>query len=195
MSSPEEIQAQIERTRNELSGDVDRLADKVSPSAAVSRQVDKVKGRGTALKDRVLGSADDSSGLRGAGDSVGSAAGSARDAAGSARDAAAGAPQKVRQQAQGNPLGAGLVAFGIGLVLGSLAPASNAEQQLASAAEGKARQLAEPAKQVGQDMAEQLKPAVQGAVEEVRSTAQDAAQTTTEQAKSAKDDVQAPLQS
>ena len=188
MSSPEQIQAQIERTRSELSGDVDRLADKVSPSAVVGRQVDRVRGRGTALKARVMGSADDSSGLRGAGDSVGSAAGSARDAA-------AGAPQKVRQQTQGNPLGAGLVAFGIGLVLGSLAPASDAEQQLASAAEGKARQLAEPAKQLGQDMADQVKPAVQGAVEEVRSTAQDAAQTTTEQAKSAKDDVQAPLQS
>ncbi|WP_375501758.1 DUF3618 domain-containing protein [uncultured Jatrophihabitans sp.] len=188
MSSPEEIQAQIEQTRNELSGNVDRLADKVSPSAVVGRQVDKVKGRGTALKERVMGSSDDSSGLRGAGDSVGSAAGSAKDAA-------TGAPQKVKQQAQGNPFGVGLVAFGIGLVLGSLAPASEAEQQLAAAAEGKARQLAEPAKQLGQDMAEQLKPAVQGAVEEVRSSAQDAANTTTEQAKSAKEDVQAPLQS
>ena len=188
MTSPAEIQQQIEQTRTELSSNVDALADKVSPSAAVGRSVERVKGRSSAIKERVMGSADSSSGLRGAGDSVGSAAGTARDAATSA-------PQKLRQQAQGNPLGAGLVAFGIGLVLASLAPATDAEQQLASTAEGKARQLAEPAKHLGQDMAEQLKPAVQGAVEEVRSTAQDAARTTTEQAKSAKEDVQAPLQS
>jgi len=42
--SPDEIRADIERTRQELGSDVDALADKVSPSKIVDRQVDKVRG-------------------------------------------------------------------------------------------------------------------------------------------------------
>ncbi len=42
--SPDQIRADIERTRGELGSDVDALADKVSPSKIVERQVDKVRG-------------------------------------------------------------------------------------------------------------------------------------------------------
>ena len=41
--SPDQIRAEIEKTRRELGGDVDALADKVSPSKIVDRQTDKVK--------------------------------------------------------------------------------------------------------------------------------------------------------
>lgn len=187
MSNPEEIQEQIERTRADLSDNVDRLTEKVSPQRVVGRQVDRVKTRAGGLRDRVMGSSDDGGGLRGAGDSIGSAAGSAKDAVGSA-------PQAVRQQTRGNPLAAGLIAFGVGMVLSSLLPASSAEQQLASQAEDKAKDLAEPLKQAGQQLAQDLKPAAQDAVEQVKSSAQDAAQQTTEHAKSATEDVKAPLQ-
>lgn len=187
MTSPQEIQNQIERTRADLSDDVDRLTEKVSPPRVVGRQVGRVKSGATSLRDRVMGSADDGSGLRGAGDSLGSAAGSAKDAVG-------GTPQAVRQQTVGNPLAAGLVAFGVGMVISSLLPPSGAEQQLASQAEDKAKQLAEPVKQAGQQLAQDLKPAAQDAVEQVKSTAQNAAEQTTEHAKSAAQDAKAPLQ-
>jgi hypothetical protein len=197
MSSPEEIQAQIERTRADLSTDVDRLTDKVTPSHVASRQVERIKSRGSSLRDRVMGSADDNTGIRGAGDSVGSAVGSTKDsvtsAVGSAREAVGSAPQAARAQARGNPLAAGLVAFGVGMVIAALMPASDAEQQVAAQAEAKAKELAEPVKQAGQQMAQDMKPSVQSAVEEVKSTAQDATQQTTEQAKSAAQDVQAPI--
>ena len=39
MSSPEEIRAEIERTRQNLSRDVNALEDKVSPSHIASRRV------------------------------------------------------------------------------------------------------------------------------------------------------------
>jgi hypothetical protein len=187
VSSPQQIQEQIEHTRTELSDNVDRLTEKVSPPRVVGRQVDRVKSQASGLKDRVMGAAPDGSTLRSAGDSLGSAAGSAKDALGSA-------PDTVRSQARGNPLAAGLVAFGLGMVISSLLPASQAEQQLASQAEDKAKELAEPVKQVGQQIAEDIKPTAQEAVEQVKSTAQDAAQQTTEQARSAADDVKAPLQ-
>ena len=187
MSNPEAIQQQIEHTRADLSDDVDRLTEKVSPPRVVGRQVDRAKSRASSLKDRVMGSSDQGSGLRGAGDSLGSAAGSAKDAVSSA-------PDTVRAQTQGNPLGAGLVAFGVGMVISSLLPPAQAEQHLASRAEDKAKELAEPVKQAGQQLAEDLKPAAQDAVQHVKSTAQGAAQQTTDQARSAAEDVKAPLQ-
>lgn len=187
MSDPQAIQQQIEQTRAGLSEDVDRLSEKVSPPRVVGRQVDRIKTRAGSITGRVMGSTDGGSGLRGAGDSLGSAAGRARDTV-------ASAPQTVRQQAQGNPLAAGLVAFGVGMVISSVLPASQPEQQLAAQAEEKAKELAEPAKQAGQQIVDDLKPAAQDAVQQVKSTAQDAAQHTTEQAKSAAEDVTAPLQ-
>ena len=72
MSSPEEIQQDIERTRSQLSNDVDRLTEKVTPGKVIGRQVDTVKSRANSLKDRVMGSSDDSSGLHGAGDALSS---------------------------------------------------------------------------------------------------------------------------
>jgi gas vesicle protein len=187
MSSPQEIQRDIEQTRTELSGNVDRLTEKVSPGGVARRRVDKIKGGAASVRDRVMGSASEGSGLRGADDSVSSVAADAKDTL-------ASAPQTVRSQTQGNPLAAGLVAFGLGMVLSSLAPPSSAERQLASNAEAKAKDLAEPVKEAGQQIAQDLKQPVQDAVDQVKSTAQDAAQHTTEQAKSAAQDVKAPLQ-
>ena len=126
--------------------------------------------------------------------SVGSATSGAGTGISGATDTLGGAPSAVRDRTQGNPLAAGLVAFGLGMVISSLIPPSDAEQQLAARAEDKAKDLAKPLKQAGQQVAEDLKPAAQQAAEQVKSTAQDAAQHTTEQAKSAADDVRAPLQ-
>ena len=42
-SDPEEIRADIERTRTELSRDVDALGEKVKPGNVARRQVDRVR--------------------------------------------------------------------------------------------------------------------------------------------------------
>jgi hypothetical protein len=43
-NDPDEIRADIERTRAALSDDVDDLAESVKPKNVAQRQVDKVKG-------------------------------------------------------------------------------------------------------------------------------------------------------
>src|SRR3954451_2717691 len=100
MSSPEQIQRDIEGTRQSLSADVDRLTEKVSPGRGVSRRVDRVKGSATTLKERIMGSMPDTDSLRSAGGSAGSGLSSATDAVGSAAssvgDAVSSAPQAVR---------------------------------------------------------------------------------------------------
>jgi len=191
VSDPETIQQQIERTRADLSQNVDQLTEKVSPPRVVGRQVDRVKSQATSLRDRVMGSAEYGTGLRGAGDSVGSAADTAKE---TVKQTLSAAPQTARAQTQGNPLAAGLVAFGLGMVISSLLPASQPEKELAARVEDKAKDLTEPAKQAGQQIVDELKPAVQDAAEQVKSSAQHAAQATSAQAKSKTEDVTAPLQ-
>jgi len=101
--SPEEIRREIDRTRAELSGDVQTLTEKVSPSRAMGRQVERTRNAMTRAKERVMGSDSGSDGgvLASAKDSVADTASSIADAAGSA-------PEAARKQAQGNPIAAGL---------------------------------------------------------------------------------------
>lgn len=186
--SPEEIRARIEQTRAELGGDVDALADKVTPSKIVGRQTDKVKGAVGSVKDRVFGVADDVKS---------SVSGHSGDATGALSDA----KDTVQAKAQGNPLAVGLIAFGVGLLAASLIPASTKEKHVASDLKEKAQPLVEQvtdaAKEVGQnlkepaqDAAAAVKDAATGAVDTVRSEATSAADEVKDQAQQSRDTVQ-----
>ena len=54
----EQLKAEIARTREDLGGDLDLLAEKVTPSKVVGRRVDAAKGALSGVKERVMGSAD-----------------------------------------------------------------------------------------------------------------------------------------
>ena len=181
--SPDVIRADIERTREELGADVDALADKVTPSKIVGRQTDKVKGALGSLRDRVMGVADDAGS---------SASGLAHGAADAARD--------VKAKAEGNPLAVGLIAFGVGLVVASLIPASAKEKQLAESvkqqAEPLVNEVASVAKEVASDLKEPareaataVKDSAQGAFETVKDEATDQADTVADRAKAARENV------
>ena len=143
-SDPDVIRRQIEDTRRELSYDVDALNEKVNPARVVDRRVTAAKGRMTPLKEKVMGSAQDttssahgmaSNAAGSVQDAASSAAGAVQDAASSAVGAVQQAPDAVVRQTQGNPLAAGLIAFGVGWLVSSLLPASEKEKQLAQQAE------------------------------------------------------------
>ena len=206
-SDPDVIKRQIEETRRELSYDVDALNEKVNPARVVDRRVTAAKGRITNLKEKVMGSAQDttyqaqgmaSNAAGSVQNAASSAVGTVQDAASSAAGAVQQAPDAIVRQTQGNPLAAGLIAFGVGWLVSSLMPASEKEKQLAMQAESAVREhkdaLLEPAKQAAQEMGEQLKPAAQDAVESVKATAQDAAATVKAEGQSAAEDVQGQAQ-
>jgi gas vesicle protein/ElaB/YqjD/DUF883 family membrane-anchored ribosome-binding protein len=217
-NDPEVIRRQIEETRRELSYDVDALNEKVNPARVMDRRVTAAKGRMTGLKDKVMGTAQDTTySVQGAASNAAgsvqgvasnaagtvqatasNAAGTVQDAASSAVGAIQAAPDMAIRQTQGNPLAAGLIAFGVGWLVSSLLPATQREQQLAQQAESAIREnkdmLMAPAKQAAQEIGEQLKPAAQDAVESVKSTAQDAAATVKEEGQSAAQDVQGQAQ-
>ncbi len=206
-SDPDVIRRQIEDTRRELSYDVDALNEKVNPARVMDRRVSAAKNRMTRMKERVMGTVDEttSSAQGMASNAAGtmqhaatSAADTVSNAASSAATAVQQAPDTIVRQTQGNPLAAGLIAFGAGWLIGSLLPATEKEKELAQQAETAVREnkdaLLEPAKHAAQEMGEQLKPAAQQAVEEVKSTAQYAAQTVKEEGQAAAQDVQGQAQ-
>ena len=170
--TPEEIRAEIERTRAGLSYDVDTLADKVNPTSIAHRQTDKVKGKFTTMKESVMGTAHSG---------TSSVSGAASGAADSAKETAHQAVGK----AKGNPLAVGLIAFGVGALVASLIPASDAEQELAATAKDKAGPAVDAAKGAAQDVAQNLKEPAQEAFASVKDTAQEAASTVQDDARSA----------
>ena len=150
-NDPEQIRREIERTRSELSDNVNALGDKVNPGSIAKRQVGRVRGAATSVKDAVLGSASE------AADSAGSAA----DALG---DAVSDAPGAVARKAQGSPIAAGLIAFGAGLLVSSLLPASRVEQQAAEKIKDTAQPMVDGLTDTAKDMAENLKEPAQQAM-------------------------------
>ncbi|RLK52554.1 DUF3618 domain-containing protein [Microbacterium telephonicum] len=170
--SPDEIRADIERTRRELGGDVDALADKVNPSKIVDRQVDRVRGVFGSVRDRVMGAADDAeSSLSGAASSVGDV------------------KDRVVAKAEGNPLAVGLIAFGVGLVVASLIPASSKEKDLAATVKDQAQPLVDEVTDVAKEVGEHLKEPAQDAVTAVKESAQDSADVVRGEAEAAADEV------
>ena len=186
-ATPDELRDQIEATRAGLSSTVDTLADRVSPSAVAHRKADQVRGAFGSARDAVMGKAHDASGRLP--QTAGSVRDSASDTGGSVSDAVSGAPAAVRSRAQGSPLAAGLIAFGAGMLLSALIPASQAEQQAALTVKDKAGPLVEEAKTQAQQAKDALQPAAQDAVAQVKDAATDAVATTKGQASDAAGEV------
>src|SRR6185295_17313517 len=103
---------------------------------------------------------------------------SVQDAASTAAGAVQDAPQAIRRQTRGNPLAAGLIAFGAGWLVSSLLPATRREQELADQAKQVAQEKVAPvAQQVAGEVRENLREPAQQAVDSVKATAQDAKDT------------------
>jgi len=172
---PDRIRSDIESTRNTLTRNVDLLAEKTSPAKAARRQW------GT-LKEKVMGSAPKQA-TQDATASVKDAAGTVKDAAGTVTDTVKDTPQKVAGATQGNPLAAGVIAFGIGLLAASVIPASDLEKRAGRQVKDNASDLVEPLKEPAREVVDEVKGSVQDAAQEVKGTAADAAQTTKEEAR------------
>ncbi|MCX6498672.1 MAG: DUF3618 domain-containing protein [Arthrobacter sp.] len=181
--NPDAIRADIEATRARLGTNVDAVADKVTPSHIVQRQTDRVKDAVFGVKEKVMGAADHTAG------SVHSTGGSAASHLNDAGSAVADAPHRAKVKAQGNPLAAGLIAFGAGLLVSSLIPASQKEREAADALKTAAEPLTTELSQAAQHVAEGLKEPAQEAMENVKATAADAAQNVKGEGQTAVSDV------
>lgn len=119
IDDPDRLRGDIERTQLRLRGDVDEFADRVSPTRVVERGVDRARATAGRWKDTVMGSEP----------------GPLPDAVSAAADSVQDAPRAVRAQVRGNPVAAGLIAFGAGWLAASLLPTAGRERQVAEQAQ------------------------------------------------------------
>jgi len=180
-SDADKIRADIERTRGELGSNVDALADKVTPSKIMHRQTDKVKGALGSVKDQVLGVASD------ARDSV-------RDAASSTGDGVSNVSDTAVAKAKGNPVAVGLIAFGVGLLVSSLIPATEKEKELATGVKDAAQPLLSQASDAAKEVADNLKEPAQQAAAAVKDSATEAVDAVKTEASTAAETVKGSAQ-
>jgi ElaB/YqjD/DUF883 family membrane-anchored ribosome-binding protein len=170
--SAEQLRREIEYTRGDLSDTLEAIGDRVSPGRMMERRKNRLVYGLQNARDRVMGTASD------AGSAVG-------DAAGGAVETLKQTPDTVRQQAQGNPLAAGAIAVGVGVLLASIFPASDKERRAADQLIDKAEPLKEELNEAGREMAEHLKEPAREAVDQVKDAASEATQAVTDTAKEA----------
>jgi len=149
-----------------MSNTLDAIGDHVSPGRIIERRKNRVVNTVAGARDRVMGSATDTSE--------------------NMADGVKGIPDAVTTKTQGSPLGAGLVAFGLGFVAAAVFPPSSKEKQVAGQLMANAEPLKDELVDAGKQIADDLKAPAQasldhvkesatGAAQEVKSTAADAA--------------------
>jgi ElaB/YqjD/DUF883 family membrane-anchored ribosome-binding protein len=169
--SAEELSMQIEDTRGDLARDVDALTDRVSPSRIVERRRAATRTRMHQLRSKVMGTARDGQHAAGS---------TAQQAADTVSGTTQDAMSSIEDRVEGSPLAAGVIAFGAGMVLAALIPASDAEAQAAERVVDTAKEHGQPvmdeAKSVGQEMGESLKQSAAEAGQQVKDAAQGSAE-------------------
>lgn len=203
--NPDVIRADIEATRARLGTNVDAVADKVTPSNIVHRQTDKVRDAVTGVKEKIMGAADTATtkvhdttttgtghttnAMHSAGDSLHQASDTVSAKLSDAGQAVSHTPDQVKAKTAGNPLAAGLIAFGAGLLVSSLIPPSQKEREAADQLKTAAQPLATQVTDAAKTMAQDLKEPAQEAMENVKATATDAAQNVKTEGQQAATDV------
>ncbi|MEV4481749.1 DUF3618 domain-containing protein [Micromonospora coxensis] len=172
-SDPDHIRAEIEATRTDLSANVDALTHRANPKRAVTAPVSRARGRLSRAVDKVMGTAQHA--REAGGQHASSTAHRTTDALSSAGQHARDLPRASRERTEGNPLAAGLIAFGVGLLASSLIPSSGREQEitgrLKQQAQAHSGQLGRQAADLAHQAQNNLRGPAQQAAEAVKATA------------------------
>lgn len=160
----------VEATRADLSRNLDELTDKVNPQRVVQRRKDAARQGLSSVKDKVMGSAQDARDRVSGGTSSG---------AGSVKGSAQQGVGALESTTAGNPITAGLVAFGAGMLISALLPASTKEAEAARRVVETAKEQGQPllddVKSRGQDLGKDLGDKAAQAAQDVKAQAQDSA--------------------
>ena len=171
-ATAEELKYDIDRQRADLERDFDMIGDKVSPRRMVERRTDAAKSRIRRMRDAVMGTVE---GVQG---SVQDGGSSVRDKAGDLASGAGhmvtSAPDRIEHGTQGNPLVAGAVAFGFGLLVATVLPPSRSERRMAHRVQPQLEHAMQSAMESGREVVDEVRPAVEQAGNELGAAAKDA---------------------
>lgn len=181
--SAEELRREIEMTREHMGETIDAIGDRVIPRRIVERRRNRMRASYWAARDAVMGRSNDAVGSMG---SMASHTGGAiGEGVGHLAERVTDLPAEASRHTQGSPLGAGLIAFGAGLVLAAVIPPSDAEKEVASKVKDAAEPLVSDAKEMGKELASTLQSDGKDAGDALMETARHAAESVKETATNA----------
>jgi hypothetical protein len=185
-----ELRRAAEAQRERMGDTLDAIGDRLSPERMLERRKAAVRFRWQRMRDSVMGSPGyEEPVTQRVRERASDAAHSAGDSVQSATDQVRRAPQMVADQARGNPVAAGVIAFGAGALLATLIPPSRTEQRLVSEAQPQLQHAADELKSVGRDVAEDAKEHARDAMDTVKSAGAEATQHVRDDAGDAADHV------
>ena len=120
----QELRRESHERREAIARDVDLVADRVAPGRIADRQKAKLRQGVGGIRDSLFGTPDRHRGTPRTDESLTQRA---SDTFANARHAA---PEAVGDFTEGNPLAAGLIGIGIGLLAATLIPSSPEEQRV-----------------------------------------------------------------
>ena len=181
-----ELRLDAQHQRERMGETLEAIGDRLSPERIVARRKAAVGQRFRNVKEAVMGSPDydefggNGGGLRGRAEGMAS---SASDALQGATQQVQQAPQAIAAQASGNPLAAGIVAFGLGALFATVLPKTRTEQHLVEEARPQLESAAEELKDVGRAVAADAKERTTSAVAEVKAAGESATGSVRDQAR------------
>jgi hypothetical protein len=185
-ATEDQLKHDAERQRARMGDTLEAIGDRLSPERMVERRKAAVGQTFRKMKESVMGSPGYQ---EPATERLRAQASSARDSASSAVQTASEhmqqAPQALADQARGNPVAAGIVAFGAGALLASLLPTSRTEQRVVEEAKPQVQGAAEQLKAAGRDVASDAADHARDAAEAVKSTGAEAGSHVRDQAEAA----------
>jgi gas vesicle protein len=191
-----ELKRHAEQDRARLGETLEAIGDRLSPQRVAQRRKAAVGQGFRHLRESVMGSpgyvepvtqrarAQTQHAAASAADAAKSAASRATDTARSAAETVQHTPDMLAEQTRGNPLAAGLIAFGTGLLIATAFPTTRTEQQLVDHARPELDQAKEELTETGRELAGDAKELATSAAQDVASVGKEAASNVAGQARS-----------
>jgi len=179
----DELRADIERRRENMSGTVEAIEDRVRPGRIIERRRRAVRTSVGRARDRLMGTSQDLGGQ------VSGAAEAATSRVREVGSEITDVPEMVASQTRGAPIIAGSVAFGIGALLALVLPETEAEHRVADTVQPQISAATDAAKDAGRQALATAQEASQGAIEELKESASEHASEVAQQAKGAGEQV------
>ncbi|HEX4901923.1 MAG TPA: DUF3618 domain-containing protein [Acidimicrobiales bacterium] len=207
----EQLRAEAAMRRQAIATDLELVGDRVSPTRIAERQKAQLRQRVHGVRNSVFGTPDRHRGVgtahraygspttepigwqdRDTGDAGGGSLGDR--ASGAVQTLKEAAPSSLGEATEGNPLGAAIVGFGIGMLAATLLPSSPDEQRAAQRIQGRLEEAGSAVGRTGKEAVEHVKPEAQHAVEDLKESAKESADALKSQVQSKADDVKQTAQ-
>jgi hypothetical protein len=169
----DELEADITHTREDMSATLGAIGDQVSPKRVVEGGTHRVRRWIESARDGIMGSASE----------VVEYGGQGGGELGQGGEPSAPGAKAMAAPNQGNPLAAGLITFGVGLLVGSLLPATKVEQQGLSAIADKAEPAIDTAVEAASGLGHGLQQSAEQAASQLGEVLADASHQIADQTK------------